>query len=1514
MCQILIASILFFSDEMLYFCVMQSVSLVVSDWGELGEPYKEFLSKLNAVDHPYSEIILVANLESEEIIHKVSDWCDSAIDLPIVIQNRTDDRSMDLCNTQSTTDYFMLTDVGHAPREKIELMVAPGRSTRPVIPFVSSQSVHCSSYKSCNTVIQEARHFYDGMDRFVFSGEMLFRRDFLQEYCDELRGQENPTIISNGNTDNRLVAPSATGYIAFLHMIEVVDSHYAFSNIAVEGSRRNFVLADPRIPIGLKYHAAEIENRSGIDTELPVLWHIPKSGGTTIMTLLSRCLRKTVASSSGVVLERRRGILGATELPTSLHVVQKAESEVYASVDVSSPEGIERARNLDLLGSDLADVIITPLLAKAASDLYSSETGRRARIFSVFRHPVERAVSLFYYLQSATWEPTYDPTLQSMTLAEYASSEKAESNWMVRMLNNDPVFVDERHLNIAKRILREKVLIGLTSQMEDSIRRFYSYFGWGGSRDKWSQCERRLLFEGANTNDRHSLEEGAMAWDLLSSRNSLDVALYDYAVELFHHQGAILFESNSFSPAGSFAPGLTGNSDVVDDEIQQLLDMNAGRQLESNVADGDIVSLRTPFLVLSCSEMIDSNACAGRQNCVWKESSKICESNVFGHSAKVEYKSHSRKECMLLQTKRNVLRCLKRKKRLCRAIEHRDRKLKCRNKQRKKIRKIRKALNSRALSQSASFQSRPLHILSLGGSVTWGSQLDDRSLAYPALLSKLLPGTSFTTNIAMRATGSDYASMCLQSMIIDGQTGQDFYFETQESDINYDIITIEYSLNGVEALPRLLQRLRVRYPDATIIYINLYSWAQGVIESTSQKRIYEIKARTMKEDSPEKMAQWIAGLKQNYHRQLTFRGHLSAAEFSLIEGSIQRYKGIMYNWPVPTNPIDDIVWFASDLYHLNAAGHRRVAEDVAKIIAGKAKNRAKWSFGSWGASNEDQCTSWYSSGIATQIELNKNITLFSPRKYAVEATKDSEPLKIVFVSRFNKTVPVALSIMAHKSVYPKAIVGVHKRLEKIQADHLYELDPTNRIVAARVNHVVQTHFVGYARPGRNIISVVTLEESDWPLRVTGILMCDECDLEQGNGGELAVPQGDNTKLAIARLTEKPKVTSFDNRPSMYTFYSHVETGASVDTDRKLLELWAEEWTIAGFDAKILTLDDARKHPSFPTYERVLREQTKLYKPLEYNYMCFFRWLAMAAIGGGYMSDNDVLPMQGSYMLSKHATLPNDGNFTAYQRHVPSMMSGSANEWDRLASTILATAIAQSNGHMKIDGGSRLTSDMMALLSVIKTGGDVIVHPDHILSNPQDFLAMNQSLCMGMGQKPAVHFSHHAIHAMGSEHVDLRPAIMRKWMTRWRTICGRDESQSEMIEEPFVNESLSQIQRGYLGDSTMTIMEEERVDELSPSERNFMSLIPKLGFTNSSMFWEDTHGHDSPSISLVLRGERELSWKPPSTDGNFPGSFRTREDISFQISRYRNKVGLPPACDSDRSGGVLVWIEVCFVLQ
>merc|ERR1712071_506152 len=67
----------------------------------------------------------------------------------------------------------------------------------------------------------------------------------------------------------------------------------------------------------------------------------------------------------------------------------------------------------------------------------------------------------------------------------------------------------------------------------------------------------------------------------------------------------------------------------------------------------------------------------------------------------------------------------------------------------------------------------------------------------------------------------------------------------------------------------------------------------------------------------------------------------------------------------------------------------------------------------------------------------------------------------------------------------------------------------------------------------------------------------------------------------------------------------------------------------GWTPKILTVDDARKHPRFEEYNKMLDDV-----PLDgysgyrsgYNRLCYLRWLAMAAVGGGFMSDYDTVPL------------------------------------------------------------------------------------------------------------------------------------------------------------------------------------------------------------------------------------------------------------------------------------------------
>lgn len=73
----------------------------------------------------------------------------------------------------------------------------------------------------------------------------------------------------------------------------------------------------------------------------------------------------------------------------------------FVNVDTTTIEGIERANKMNLAGSELAEVIVIQHLYEAERlfDPY-----HRGRLFAVFRHPIERAISMFYYLQYGTFQ------------------------------------------------------------------------------------------------------------------------------------------------------------------------------------------------------------------------------------------------------------------------------------------------------------------------------------------------------------------------------------------------------------------------------------------------------------------------------------------------------------------------------------------------------------------------------------------------------------------------------------------------------------------------------------------------------------------------------------------------------------------------------------------------------------------------------------------------------------------------------------------------------------------------------------------------------------------------------------------------------------------------------------------------------------------------------------------------------------------------------------------------------
>jgi hypothetical protein len=196
---------------------------------------------------------------------------------------------------------------------------------------------------------------------------------------------------------------------------------------------------------------------------------------------------------------------------------------------------------MGLVKSELTDVIFSPLLHES-SQLFNN-TNHQGRAFCLFRHPVDRAVSLFYYLKHATWEPTFSEKLEKIeTVEDYAMSEFAENNWMTRFLTNEMYgAVTRDHLDIAKEIVRRKIFVGLTIDLENSFSRFMKYVDWDFQNITTEQrkCLTKYLSSGSNRN-KHLVEEGSRGWMALRSKNMMDLELYDYVLQLYEEQSSLV--------------------------------------------------------------------------------------------------------------------------------------------------------------------------------------------------------------------------------------------------------------------------------------------------------------------------------------------------------------------------------------------------------------------------------------------------------------------------------------------------------------------------------------------------------------------------------------------------------------------------------------------------------------------------------------------------------------------------------------------------------------------------------------------------------------------------------------------------------------------------------------------------------------------------------------------------------------------------------------------------------------
>ena len=297
---------------------------------------------------------------------------------------------------------------------------------------------------------------------------------------------------------------------------------------------------------------------------------------------------------------------------------------------------------------------------------------------------------------------------------------------------------------------------------------------------------------------------------------------------------------------------------------------------------------------------------------------------------------------------------------------------------------------------------RPLRFLTLGGSNSWGANVDPGTDSYSRILEQHYGAA--VDNLSIPATGAGYSARCLQSLVERGAEavpnldpdnfGKHHGKRKQETETNDnlsrsqldDVVVVEFSVNGIDHLDILLLRIRQRYPDAIVIYIDHLPWKDRHLE------------RYLGGSSPD-------------------------AVLPEIQAAVAAVGGHTYRIPRPDDDglDDETGWnlmhhgiYAEDDRHLNQRGHLLVASEILAIV------RSNWlsipdspNLNPWGHGG-DICYTWFASGVLPPdlkvvpsgegVEL-REITNKNKEKLASDATDMTRPFGLLTMNKFAFEIP-----------------------------------------------------------------------------------------------------------------------------------------------------------------------------------------------------------------------------------------------------------------------------------------------------------------------------------------------------------------------------------------------------------------------------------------------------------------------------------------------------------------------------
>lgn len=348
----------------------------------------------------------------------------------------------------------------------------------------------------------------------------------------------------------------------------------------------------------------------------------------------------------------------------------------------------------------------------------------------------------------------------------------------------------------------------------------------------------------------------------------------------------------------------------------------------------------------------------------------------------------------------------------------------------------------------------PMRFLSFGTSQTWGAGLENRELeAYPFLLDP------YARNAAIRATGPEYPSMCLNSLM--DSNGVD--------NTIYDVVTLEFFPTNPYYLRGLARRVRERYPDAIIILYRILTPREMVVAGES---IFQLMNKQLHENAEElqkfmdehgEAVSWNPSLRQMSEEVQEIANEVGGFVFDL-KMALRASKAYQKRSD----------WFgATDMHHLSVKGHIAVAQGIKKLVKEALAQKSyplEPRLGTYGAG--DDCTNWFLDPSAYNAKYTDPNVQINPMYSDVGNTKFTLEIgqgggEIVVTNKFEGDRFLLLSYMTILGLpndYPNAVVTLTTSIGTV-----YEAELNQEDYNLPTIHISTVGKIGLISPGDNIV-------------------------------------------------------------------------------------------------------------------------------------------------------------------------------------------------------------------------------------------------------------------------------------------------------------------------------------------------------------------------------------------------------------------------------------------------------------